>query len=523
MKSLLEFGARGTSTAVTIVAACFLLAGSPVQVARAQCDLQIVSAGPCLADGTPGVPKVGDDYGLRITVNVAGTPAAPFRIRWTIANVTNYFDNISLGPGNGYWLYFVYPLPLDDAIPWTVVLDPDGVTGDTNTANNAASGTFTPNPPTTPTDFFAPRQMHGSETYLVSFQTGSGTIGNLYVLMGQPTSHGAQSVQSVSAPPGSQAVVTPPYGAPLFQLAWTNVPAATFQGTDYFNVQLSRARANPTLLRTNTWASLASLGSNWTQWLVPDNLLETTNPLVVSFVQASLPANYRTTMTPYDTARALHQAVMRRLTYQSPPYHIDAVGVLQDGVADCGGYSSLFASSLRSVGIPARWIAGFREGDSVWHVRVEFHLPGVEWIDADPTDGNSVDPTGSYAYYFGYVPNADSFLAVDFGEEHVLPYGEFDFVQPANWWWNGGAAYQSYDSQATLQPNGVLALTNSPPGAIQFYLNDPPSEGTVVIETSTDLQAWRPIATNAATGNPLAYSFPSTNRPAGLFRAKVVP
>ena len=116
--------------------------------------------------------------------------------------------------------------------------------------------------------------------------------------------------------PGAQTVVTPPYGAPLFQLAWTNVPAATFQGTDTFNVQLSRARVNPGLLRTNTWAGLAALTTNWTQWLVPDNLLQTTDPLVVSFVQASLPANYRTTMTPYDTARALHQAVMKRLTYQ---------------------------------------------------------------------------------------------------------------------------------------------------------------------------------------------------------------
>lgn len=59
------------------------------------------------------------------------------------------------------------------------------------------------------------------------------------------------------------------------------------------------------------------------------------------------------------------------------------------------------------------WITGFRQGDSVWHVRVEFHLPGVEWPLADPTNGNSVDPTGAYAHDFGYVPNADSFLGVD--------------------------------------------------------------------------------------------------------------
>jgi len=523
MKMFTEFVSEGWSKVSWIRVVCFVFAFNLVQIANAQCDLQIVSAGPCLADGTPGVPNVGDYYGLRVTVNVVGTPAAPFRIRWTMANVTNYFDSISLGPGDGYWLYILNSLALDDPMPWTVTLDPDGVTGDTNTANNAASGTFTPNPPATAADFYAPRLMHGSETYEVGFQPGSGNIGNLYVLMGQPTSHGAQSVLSVSPPPGAQTVVTPPYSAPLFQLAWTNVPAATFQGTDTFNVQLSRARVNPGLLRTNTWAGLSALTTNWTQWLVPDNLLETTNPLVVSFVQASLPANYRTTMTPYDTARALHQAVMRRLSYQSPPYHFDAVGVLQDGVADCGGFSALFAASLRYVGIPARWIAGFREGDSMWHVRVEFHLPGVEWLDADPTDGNSVDPTGAYAYYFGYVPNADSFFAVDYGESHVLPYGDLDFVQPANWLWSGGATYESYDSEASLQPNGVLSLTNSPDGSIQFFVSDPPAEGSVVIETSADLKSWLPIATNSATGNPLSYSFPTANKPVAFFRARVVP
>jgi hypothetical protein len=73
------------------------------QLAEGQCDLQIVSAGPCLADGTPGVPAVEDTvYGLRVTVNVVGTPTAPFRIQWVLASVTNYFDDIVVGAGNGY-------------------------------------------------------------------------------------------------------------------------------------------------------------------------------------------------------------------------------------------------------------------------------------------------------------------------------------------------------------------------------------------------------------------------------------
>jgi transglutaminase-like putative cysteine protease len=523
MQKIPESGRDGRCRLGLIGLAAFFLALNPQQIARAQCDLQIVSAGTCLSDGTAGIPNVGDAYGLTITMNVVGVPAQPFRIRWTMANTTNYFENISLSPDNGYVFNFVYPLTLDDQVPWTVTLDPDGVSGDTNIANNAASGTFTPIPPASPVEFYAARVMHGWESYLLGFQPGSGTIGNLYVLLGDPTSHGAQSILSVSGPPNGQTVVTPPYGAPLFQVAWTNVPAATFQGTDTFNVQLSRTRVNPGLLRTNTWAGLAAMGTNWTQWLAPDNIMESTNPLVVAFVQGALPTNYTATMTPYDAARALHQAVMKRLTYQSPPYAVDAVGVLEDGVADCGGFSALFGASLRHIGIPARWISGFRQGDSVWHVRVEFHLPGIEWLVADPTDGNSVDPTGAYAYYFGYVPNADSFVAVDFGQAHVLPYGNFNFIQIANWWWNGGATYETYDSESSLEPTGVLSVINSTAGSIQFCLSDPPAEGSVVIEISTNLANWLPIATNSAAGATLFYSFPTTNQPAAFFRARLLP
>ena len=61
-------------------------------------------------------------------------------------------------------------------------------------------------------------------------------------------------------------------------------------------------------------------------------------------------------------------------------------------------------------------ISGFWQGVSYWHCRVEFHLPGVEWVLADPTEGNAADPTGPYAYYFGDVPDANLCLAVDVGD-----------------------------------------------------------------------------------------------------------
>jgi hypothetical protein len=214
---------------------------------------------------------------------------------------------------------------------------------------------------------------------------------------------------------------------------------------------------------------------------------------------------------------------MKKLTYQSPPLHGDAVNVLQDGVADCGGFSSLLTACLRCAGIPARPICGFWQGESQWHVRVEFHLPGVEWVVADPTLGNGADPTGTYAYEFGDVPDANQYLAVDVGEQHLMLNNDFGGIQVPNWWWTGGATFNSYTAVSYLQPNGVLCMTNSSNGSLQFYLNDVPTEGSVVVQTSTDLTLWSPVATNSANGSVINYTFPTTNGQSRFYRANVIP
>jgi hypothetical protein len=487
------------------------------------CDLQITSAGPCLADSTPGIPRVGDAYGLKITVNVEGTPRQAFRIKWTIANVTYYFNDINVGAGNGYWWYFVWWVNLDDPIPWSVTLDPDGVSGDTNLVNNTVSGTFTPVPPAKAVELYSPRMMHGSETSNLGFQPGSGTIPNLYVIFGVPTSHGAQSVITVSGPTNSQYVVTPPSGVPVFAIVRTNAPASTFRDMSTFVAELSNIRVNPSLLRTVTWLDMNSLTTNWTQWLGPDPTCESTDPLIIVFVRQSLPANYKSVLTPYDTARTLHRAVMKSLRYQFPPAHGDAVSVLQDGVADCGGFSALLTACLRNVGIPARVIGGFWQGDSIWHARVEFHLPGVEWLVADPTGGNGSDPTGTYAYEFGYVPNANEFLAMDVGTSHLLLNMNFGLIQVPNWWWNGGATFNSCRAVSYLQPNGVLCLSNTAKNSIRFCVNDAPTEGSIVLQTSTNLSTWLPVGTNSANGSVVSFSFPTTNGVRRFYRVAVIP
>jgi len=500
------------------------------QLVRAACDLQITSAGPCLADDTSGIPQVGDDYAVNVSFKVAGTPTNPFRIKFTIANNTNYSSYLSLNNGANWNWYIYWTLPLDDSIPWSVTLDPDGVSGNTNFVNNTASGIFTPTPPTAAVELYAPRMMHGYESLNLNLQPDSGSVPYVYVIFGLPTTHGAQTAITAFSSPTSQTIITPPYGEPILEIAQTNVSAGTYQYSNTFIMQLSRVRVNPALLRTNTWADMSSLTTNWTQWLAPDPACESTNPTITSFVQQSLPTNYLTTMTPYDTARTLHRAVMKALTYQSPPPAGDAVGVLQDGFADCAGFSALLTACLRNVGIPSRCICGFFQGDSItqgdasiFHVRVEFHLPGVEWLVADPTYGNSWDPSGTSAYYFGYVPNADSFMAMAAGSIHTMSFATFGGLQTPGLWFLGGNASFTENIASYLQPNGVLCMTNSANGSIQFNLNDAPTEGTVVIQASTNLTAWLSVATNSANGSVINYTFPTTNGHGAFYRANVIP
>ena len=493
---------------------------------RAQCDLQITSAGPSLANAKQafGTPNVGDSYSLRVNFRVVGTPTNTFRIKFQLANTTRYINDVTGHAGWSYWYFWDWgTFALDDTIPWSITLDPDGVSGDTNLANNVASGTFTPIPPGTAVEFYSPRIMSGFESSVLNFQPGSGTIRWIHVVAGVPTSHGAQSVLSVVGSTNSTVVLTPPYGTPLFEVDRTNIPAGPIQIGKSFAVQLSRVRVNPTVLRTVTWADMAGLSTDWTQWLAPDTQCESTNALIVSFVQQSLPANYRNTLTPYDTARTLHRAVMKALTYQENS-HGDAVGSLTNGIADCSGFSALLTASLRNVGIPARRIEGFNQGTTNWHFRVEFHLPGCEWLVADPTFGNGTDQTGTYAYDFGYVPSGNSFIAMDVGDVHKMSYTTFSGIQTYGWWWSsGGATHTTNSTVAYLQPASTMCVPSVAGGSIQLCLTNAPSQGTVVLESSTNLISWSPVATNSANGNSMNYSFAITNSPKAFFRAILGP
>jgi transglutaminase-like putative cysteine protease len=415
-----------------LLSACaLLLAARP---AAASCVLTITKVTPCLSTGAPGTPQIGTTYGIRVNFNVAGT-AKPFGIKFTIANVTHTFNGYNLRAGNGYYSYCLANLCLDDAIPYSVTIDPANVSGNTN-PHTTVSGTFSPAPPATIVQSYSPVTRTGANSRTITFAPGS-AVSTLDVLLGVPTTHGAQTVVSTTAPAGSSTVMTPPYGLPVYEVLNSNLSGGSYTFSNSFTVTLSKMRVNPTLLRKITWATINALPTEYTQWLAADTINEATDSSIVNFVANALPSDYRTSMTPYDAARTLHRAVMRSMTYVEPPPHDDAVASLAAGQGDCGCYAAVLVSALRSIGIPARRIAGFWQGFSQSHIRVEFYMPGAGWLVADPTLGNGQDPTGTYAYYFGSVSDGDKFVAVDVADDHELtdPTLSSQDLQTPNFWY----------------------------------------------------------------------------------------
>lgn len=502
------------------VARVILTCGIFASAAWGQCDLRISQAGPCLGDGTPGTPAVGDIYGLRVTVAVQGTPTAPFRIKWTIANRTIYYDNISVGPGSGYWWTMLIWMSLDGPIPWSVTLDPDNVAGDTDLANNTVSGVFEPIVPERAVELYAPRTLFGVLSATEQYGNRSGTIDLYSKLFGVPSTHGTQQALSFEAPAGGVFVTTEPYGRVIYEIIRRNAAAGTYTDTSKFRVRAHNMRVNPTLLRGATWEALAAEGPEWSIWTEPDDWCQSESPEVAGFVARSLPENYRSSLTPYDAARKLHMAVAKELRYLSPPTAGDAVGVLREKTADCGGFTTLLVAALRHIGIPSRGIGGFWQGSSQWHVRVEFHLPRVEWIVADPTSSDGDDANGDYAHHFGQIFDGNRFATMDVGFKHVRDYLTFGNLQVPNWYWNGGLELLLRDGFSRLQPLSTVEATPSD-SQVTIKVDDVPTAGTMVIESSADLKTWQQEASEPARGDNRTLTVPKRGNSA-FYRARLI-
>jgi transglutaminase-like putative cysteine protease len=135
-------------------------------------------------------------------------------------------------------------------------------------------------------------------------------------------------------------------------------------------------------------------------YLQPENGVESADPAIVAFAENIVSG----ISDPYQKARALFSAVNLYLSYSSEQTDQSATTVLERGTAYCQGYTNLYLACLRAVGIAARQQSGYLympllhttaeyvdpvngriKLNSLRHTWVEFFLPQIGWVAADPT------------------------------------------------------------------------------------------------------------------------------------------
>ncbi len=85
-------------------------------------------------------------------------------------------------------------------------------------------------------------------------------------------------------------------------------------------------------------------------------------------------------------ARKFYGYVRDNISYGKPIEGLyTSIDALESDVVDCGGYDCLLGALLRSVGIPARLVAGILAGypGEHMHAWMEFMLPDGSWVPAD--------------------------------------------------------------------------------------------------------------------------------------------
>jgi transglutaminase-like putative cysteine protease len=360
----------------------------------------------------------------------------------------------NIAPGSGsYWGYVGWPLPLDGRIPFSVTLDPGHVTGNTNVAHSTYHGAFTPVPPKTAVQYFNPVTRTGSETFTVDWNPG-GEVTSGFTLMGCPATGTYQTVVSDTGPTGATQVTTNPGGDPVWESSYSDyfpTTGSAWVNTNDFSVTLSASRVNPNTLKRVTWADLANIPTAEQCYLVPDTLVQSTDPAITGFVASVLPSDYKTSMTPYAAARALFLAIVKRTTYELTDPDISSVATLNTKMGDCGGFSDLLSACIQSIGIPARTDCGFWEGTDQWHCFTEFYLPKCGRIQADATEDELYwDPTGTYSCMFGAMPFLNEICIVSRGSNHYTSQFTISVVQVGWVYYYGTASASSYADTCSL-------------------------------------------------------------------------
>lgn len=159
-----------------------------------------------------------------------------------------------------------------------------------------------------------------------------------------------------------------------------------------------------------------------------------------------------------DFARRVFRHVAEHFRYEyRGEQDRSAPHVCRAGASDCGGLSVLFATVLRSQGVPARILAGrwARSADPAEkvgevsyrqeHIIAEFFAQGVGWVPADPAGAVMHDKSVGKLEYFGNDPG--QFLTLHVDNELLLDTARFGvrkmtLLQRASFWARGDGSVQ---------------------------------------------------------------------------------
>jgi transglutaminase-like putative cysteine protease len=160
-----------------------------------------------------------------------------------------------------------------------------------------------------------------------------------------------------------------------------------------------------------TIIQLRNAGDAYPEWVTVENLqLPDKLPPEIAALARRISAQAR---TPYDKADAITQYLRSNITYskvfENPPPGKDALDwfLFDSKKGFCNYYASAEVVLLRSLGIPARMVVGFAEGEynspglyvvreQDQHAWPEVYFPGIGWEEFEPTSNQApiVRPLG---------------------------------------------------------------------------------------------------------------------------------
>lgn len=226
-------------------------------------------------------------------------------------------------------------------------------------------------------------------------------------------------------------------------------------------------------------------------YLQPEDLIESDAEAVVAFAQEAIGQE----TNPYFQARQLFSEVNLALAYsEDASVSQGALDVLSRRTAHCEGYTNLYVACLRSVGIPARVVSGYlympekhiaeeyvdqKNGmillDSLRHVWVEFYLPSVGWVMADPTFTYTYEVNGTIQKfvdwdYFAKIGQGRRYIFFSYGnsenDKYRITYTGGTIQQSFSAWMTTGKDYLPFNDLA-----GHWAASAITYGVEQGYFN----------------------------------------------------